>query len=339
MWDFFIFSCMRKNFIKLGLIAGFVCLSFSMSCQTTHTEQEINYPAKEGVVEVSEAAVSSDLHFLASDKLNGREAGSDGIEKAAVYIEDVFKKNGLRPYFETYRDSFMISGKPAYNLVGMLEGTDPDLKDQFIIIGAHYDHIGIQEPVEGDSIANGANDNAAGSVAVLELARRFAKAKNNKRSILFILFSGEEKGLLGSKHIAPLLEEKELDLYAMVNLEMIGVPMTDKDYEAYITGYELSNLASKFNEYTGKKVLGFLPQAKDYKLFYRSDNLPFYQAFKVPAQTISTFDFTNYAYYHQVQDEADELDISHMVKLIEDLYPGILGMANTPEKEIKLTEE
>lgn len=324
---------MRKNLIKLGAIASFLCLSSSMSSQTAHTDQEINYPA-----EISEAAVSSDLNFLASDELKGRKAGSEGVEKAAAYIENIFKENGLRPYFETYRDSFEVEGKPAYNLVGMLEGTDPDLKDQFLIIGAHYDHIGLEEPVNGDSIANGANDNAAGSVAVLELARQFAKAGDNKRSIMFILFSAEEEGLLGSKHIAPLLKEKGLDLYAMVNLEMIGVSMKDKAYEAYITGYELSNLASRFNEYAGKKVLGFLPQAKDYKLFYRSDNLPFYQAFKVPAQTISTFDFTNYAYYHQVEDEVAELDIPHMTKLIGDLYPGILRMANTPEKEIKLTE-
>lgn len=221
-------------------------------------------------------------------------------------------------------------------MVGFIEGNDPDLKSEFIVIGAHYDHIGIGKVVDGDSIANGANDNAAGTVAVLELARHFAQKRNNKRSLLFTLFSAEEIGLEGAKHLAEKLKSEGLDLYAMVNFEMIGIPMEGKDHLAYLTGYENSNMAEKFNEYSGEKVLGFLPEAKQYNLFQRSDNYPFYQQFRVPAQTISTFDFTNYDYYHHVSDEADKMNFSHMARLIEKVVPGISRMANTSEKEIKL---
>ena len=104
------------------------------------------------------------------------------------------------------------SQKIAYNIVGFIEGRDEQLKNEFIVIGAHYDHIGIRSAVNGDTIANGANDNAAGTTAVLELARYFGKARSNKRSLVFALFSAEEKGLLGSKHLAKKLKEQKLKI-------------------------------------------------------------------------------------------------------------------------------
>src|SRR5690606_472180 len=217
----------------------------------------------------------------------------------------------------SYRDSFEIQGRTGYNVVGYLEGNDPSLKNEFVILGAHYDHIGRGKVVNGDSIANGANDNAAGTVAVMEIARHFGAERSNKRSMLFILFSAEEMGLSGAKHIAGRLKKEDIDLYAMINFEMIGVPMKDKDHLAYLTGYEMSNMADVFNKYAGEKVLGYLPQASQYKLFQRSDNYSFYQEFQIPAQTISTFDFTNYEFYHHVSDEMQHMDIAHMVNLIE----------------------
>ncbi len=286
--------------------------------------------------DVSKANIKKDLEYLASDELRGRETGTEGIEKAAGYIEEEFKRSQIQPYYETFRDSFEVNGKFGYNLVGVIEGTDPRLKDEYIILGAHYDHIGIDKVVDGDSIANGANDNAAGTVAVMELARHFAEERSNKRSIMFILFSAEEMGLEGSKYIASELKDDGLDLYAMVNFEMIGIPMKGKDYQAYLTGHELSNMAEKFNAYSGANILGFLPQAKEYNLFQRSDNYPFYQTFQVPAQTISTFDFTNYDYYHHVSDEAEKMDYSHMANLISSVIPGLERMANSAEKEIKM---
>lgn len=281
-------------------------------------------------------SIKKSLNFLASDALKGRKTGSPEIEEAANFIEAVFKEYNLAPYFESYKDTLSNLKTPAYNMVGYLEGNDPDLKEEFIIIGAHYDHIGFAERINDDIIANGANDNASGTSAVLELAKYFGHSNKAKRSLLFVLFSAEEMGLLGSKHLAKKLKENELNLYAMVNFEMIGVPLIGKDYLAYVTGYEKSNMATKFNEYTGKNTIGFLPSAKENLLFQRSDNYPFYKEFKVPAQTICSFEFTNFNYYHHVDDEISEMDVSHMVYLINEIIPALEKMANAPTREITL---
>lgn len=327
--------------IKLVLVSLFVAFSGCNLTKSPTQEKviisETSGPEESNIQQViSENSVKTSLEFLASDELRGRETGTQGINKAARFIEGEFKKAGIKPYFETYRDSFEVSGKTGFNVVGVIEGTDLKLRNEYVILGAHYDHIGVGKIIGGDSIANGANDNAAGTVAVLELAKHFAGKKENKRSILVILFSAEEMGLQGSKHNASRLKAKGLDLYAMLNFEMVGIPMTGKDYQAYLTGFENSNMAEKFNEYSGAKILGFLPQAKQFNLFQRSDNYPFFQEFGVPAQTISTFDFTNYDYYHHVSDEADKMDYAHMANLISNVIPGIRNMANSAGKEIKM---
>lgn len=274
--------------------------------------------------------------YLASDELEGRDTGTEGIEKAATYIENYFKEIGVKPYFDTYRDSFTVKGKNAFNVIGYIEGTDPDLKNEFVILGAHYDHIGFAEAVNGDTIANGANDNAAGVGTVMTMAKYFAKTKSNKRSILFTLFSAEEKGLLGSAHLAKTLKSENLNLYLMLNFEMVGVPLVGKDYTAYVTGFDKSNLAAKMNEYAGKKIAGFLPKAGEFRLFMRSDNYPFFNEFNVPAQTFCTFDFTNFDHYHKVGDESDIMDFNHMANFVNTFIPAVKKAVNAPTKEIKL---
>ncbi len=282
---------------------------------------------------ISEEDLAQTVKFLSSDELEGRKTGTPGIEKAAAYIENVFEKEGIKPFFDTYRSSFEVEGATGYNIVGFKEGTDPELKDDLIIIGAHYDHIGTGKPVSGDNLANGANDNASGTAAVLELAKYFAQI-DTKRSILFTLYSAEELGLLGSKALASKLKNEGLQPYVMFNIEMIGVPMVDKDYLAYLTGYNKSNMADVFNEYSDYEVLGYLPEAEEYNLFKRSDNYSFFEEFGIPAQTVSTFDFTNYDYYHHVDDEFAQLDVQHMDQLVEALVPGLRKMANSEENQI-----
>ncbi|PQV47237.1 peptidase M28-like protein [Jejuia pallidilutea] len=296
-------------------------------------KQIINTPNAIKLEEVKES-----LEYLASDELEGRSTGSKGIEKAAIYIEDFFKAHKIKPYFKTYRDSFNLKDIVGYNVVGYIEGNDPNLKKEFVILGAHYDHIGKGKAVNGDTIANGANDDASGTVAVLEWAKYFSKTKNNKRSILFTLYAAEELGLKGSGHLAERLKAQNIDLYTMINFEMIGVPRAEDEIMAYISGYEKSNIADKLNGYSGTEIIGFLPKAREYKLFMRSDNYPFYNAFKVPAHAISTFDFTNFDYYHHVDDEADKMDFQHMTNFIKKMIPAIEGMVNTTSKEIKLNE-
>ena len=319
---------------KFLLLISFV--GFSLNAQTNVTSKNIskvNY-------QVAEENVIKTLSYLTSDELEGRDSGSEGIEKAAVYLENLLKENGVKPYFKTYRDTLSNFDKPAFNIVGFIEGTDKKLKNEFVVIGAHYDHIGmLQNGVNGDVIVNGANDNATGTTAVAEVAKYFAKFKNNKRSILFVFFSAEEKGLLGSKHLAAKLKEQKMDLYFMFNFEMIGVPMKDKGMDFYLTGFGKSNMATTMNEYAGEKLVGYLPIETKYMLFRASDNYPFFTEFNVPAQTVSTFDFENFQFYHQPDDEFELMDTKHMTNVISKTIPVLEQMINAPKKEIKLNEK
>lgn len=324
-----------KTFFSLLLIMVMSCKS------TTNTSNSKTVSKEANTTETSKPPlmeVENIMNYLTSDDLLGREAGTDGIATAATYIKDIFDKNNIEPYFSTYNDTLSNFDPVTYNVVGYLEGNDSSLKNEFVVLGAHYDHIGSAHANEdGDVIANGANDNAAGTTAVLELAKHFGYTKSNKRSILFVLFSAEEKGLLGSAHLAKKLKEQNFNLYTMVNFEMIGVPMTT-EYKAYITGYEESNMADKINEYADKELIGFLAKAKEYNLFQRSDNYPFFQEFNLPAQTISTFDFTNYEYYHHVDDEVSEMDFEHMESLIKEMMPVIEKITNSATQEIKMND-
>ncbi|NHF60975.1 M20/M25/M40 family metallo-hydrolase [Flavobacteriaceae bacterium TP-CH-4] len=346
---------MKKSLSLLLLAALFACSSSKLKQDVTLEKTETYQwdrsivdvptgPAKEQSAEMEADASNTGftnafkikflMEFLASDDLEGRDTGSEGIEKAAKLIEDSFASNGIQPYFRTYKDTLSNIDVPAYNVVGYLEGRDPALKDEFVIIGAHYDHIGKVEGENGDTIANGANDNATGTATVMELARYFGASRSNKRSVIFALFSAEEKGLLGSKHLAEKLSNEDLDLYVMLNFEMVGVPMVGKDHLLYVTGYQLSNLADISNRYANDTFAGFLPKAQEFNLFKRSDNFPFHEAFNVPSQTYSTFDFTNYGHYHKVGDETSEMNYEHMAKVVNESIPVMKGIINAPTKEI-----
>ncbi|RIA10560.1 peptidase M28-like protein [Flavobacteriaceae bacterium MAR_2010_72] len=285
--------------------------------------------------------VEAIVSYLASDEIEGRDSGSIGIDKAASFIETYFNDLGVKPYYETYRDSFKIKEIDAFNLVGVLEGHDPKLKDEVVLLGAHYDHIGFRaKPVNGDAIGNGANDNASGTATVMTLAKHFANSKSNKRTLVFALFSGEEMGLRGSKHLAERLKSENLNLYTMINFEMTGVPFTDnRDYDLMLTGFDLSNMAEKMNTYAGSKLIGKSDVAVKYNLFKRSDNYPFYEAFKLPSQTISSCDLTNFDFYHHVDDESDKMDYAHMASVINKLIPAIEGVSNSETQEIKMNNE
>ena len=347
---------MRKYFLYTPLALLLAC-GTPKNNSTSVTAVKMPDPNKNQVTMVfpdinTMTSVARTIGFLASDALQGRGTGSDGIEMAAQFIEARFEHAGVKPYFDSYRDSFIVKAETtfdsktnkavkgkdanAFNIVGVIEGTDPVLKNEVVIIGAHYDHIGKGDVVGEDNIANGANDNASGTAMVLSLADYFAKAKNNKRTLIFTLYSAEERGLLGSKHLSSRLKKQGLNLYTMFNIEMVGVPMLGKDYTVYCTGFELSNIAKKFNSYAGEELIGFLPKAQEFGLFYRSDNYPFYLEFNVPAHTISSFDFTNYEYYHKAGDEVDKINIPFMENLVQKLITGIEGTVNSTNQEIKM---
>ena len=251
------------------------------------------------------------LFTLASDDMKGRDSKNGGYAKAAGFVEDYFQKHNIQPFYPAYRDSLMTDSLWSYNVVGSIGKYDPNKKT--VLIGAHLDHIGIKEQ-EGDSIYNGANDNATGSTAVLQIAR-FLSQKKWKQNVVVALFADEEKGLKGAYHLAEGMKKEKVDLAYMVNFEMLGITLTTGENQVYMTGYNLSDMADKMNAFSPNFVQ-FLPQAKEYNLFRRSDNYAFYEAFGVPAQTLSTFDFKNYGHYHKAGDEAEKMEVDNMNTVI-----------------------
>lgn len=315
---------MRKLIFALFVSAGWITMC---GAQTKNAR---------GPYEIQEKTVIETLKFLSSDELEGRDSGSEGIEKAALYLEELFIKHSIKPYFATYRDTLPDIFGPAYNIVGVIEGNDPKLKSEYVVIGAHYDHIGVAlTDVNGDVIFNGADDNASGVTAVAELAAYFSSTRSNKRSLLFCFFSAEEKGLLGSWHLAEKLKKQGFNLYTMLNFEMIGVPLK-KDITAFITGYSRSNMAQKFNEYAGEKLVGYLDFEVKYQLFRASDNYPFFMEFNAPAHTLSTTDMETFPYYHHVDDEFEIMDTGHMTDFIRKMVPLVEKMTGTETRDIVL---
>ncbi|MCW4470699.1 M28 family peptidase [Flavobacterium sp. MFBS3-15] len=311
---------MKKILSLLWASFGFVALSCAQS-----------KPYK-----VDEKSVSATLQFLTSDEMKGRAPGTPEMDLAAVYLEDVLQKNGIKPYFATYRDTLSNYAKTAYNIVGVLEGTDPKLKNEFVVIGAHYDHIGVAiVAVNGDDIFNGADDNATGTTTVAELANYYGKHKTNKRSILFCFFSAEEAGLLGSYHLSEKLRGQGFNIYTMLNFEMTGVPLGGENL-AFITGYAKSNMADKFNEYAGKKIIGSNEFEMKYQLFKFSDNYPFFLEFNVPSHTLSTTEMSTFPFYHKLDDEFEAMDTKHMTSFIQQMIPVVEKMVNAKTQEITL---
>lgn len=274
---------------------------------------------------------------LSTDEMGGRNVGTTGIEKAAVYIEQYFQNTGVKPYFEnSYRHQFSTGSSKTDNVVGIVKGTDKTLQNEYILIGAHYDHLGMIDNSE-DSVYNGANDNASGVTGVMQVGAALAKHPP-KRSVILALFSAEEKGTVGSSTLAEKLLKQGIDLKCVINLEMLGVTLTDAPQKVYLTGYKKSDMADKLNKMAGETFVQRLETETKYALFYRSDNYPFFKKFSIPSHTLSTFDFTNYKYYHHTEDEVEYLDIENMNAIIQKLSKAVINLANEPVFDIKLND-
>ena len=278
------------------------------------------------------------IAHLASDKMAGRVIGTDGIENAARFIEKEFEQTGVEFFFkETYRDIFYIDQIETYNIVGVINSKKES--DEYIILSAHYDHIDNGASIKGDSIYNGANDNASGVVTVLEIAKLLKKHTDViQKNVLIVLFSGEESGLKGAEHLARKLTTERTKLTYLINFEMVGVPLHVGRNKAFITGYKLSTMQQKLNEALDQEFIVYNSNAEKYNLFTRSDNYPFYQQFGIPAQTISTFAFKNYDYYHHVDDEVQALDYNHIDSIINLSGKAILYLLQH-NIEIKMVDE
>lgn len=217
------------------------------------------------------------------------------------------------------------------NLVGVLPGkTKPD---EVVIFSSHYDHIGILKSVAGDSIANGADDDASGTTAVIELARYFKKIKDNERTLIFVAFTAEEIGGFGSQHFS--MEMDPSRTIAMFNIEMIGKPSKFGLNHAWITGYERSDFGTILQKNLEGTPFTFKPDPyPEQNLFYRSDNATLARL-GVPAHSISTDQIDIDKRYHSVDDEFDSMDIQNLTSTIRAIAlasRSIVSGKDTPKR-------
>jgi len=208
-----------------------------------------------------------------------------------------------------------IKEQKLANVVGILPGKSR--KDEYVIFSGHYDHIGIGKAVNGDSIYNGANDDAAGTTAVIMLAKYFAALKNNERTLVFAAFTAEEVGGFGSQYFSQQFPADKV--MAMFNIEMIGTESKWGKNSAYITGYEKTDMGSILQKNLEGTEFSFHPDPyPDQDLFYRSDNATLAKL-GVPAHTISTSKMDSEPNYHKVSDEIETLDMENMAMIIRSI--------------------
>jgi hypothetical protein len=224
---------------------------------------------------------------------------------------------------------------PLFNVAGMIPGkTKPD---EYVVFSGHYDHLGIIKPMEGDSIANGADDDASGTTAVISLAKYYKKLKNNARTLIFVAFTAEEIGEYGSQYFATQVDPDKV--VAMFNIEMIGKASKFGENSAFITGFERSNFGTILQNNLQGTVFKFHPDPyPDQDLFYRSDNASLAEK-GVPAHTISTDQIDIDKLYHTVKDEFSSLDVSNITSTIRAIAlssRSIVSGKDTPTRVPKL---
>ncbi|MCC7398681.1 MAG: M28 family peptidase [Planctomycetes bacterium] len=209
------------------------------------------------------------------------------------------------------------------NVLALLPGTTK--KDEYVLVSAHYDHIGKGSPVGGDHINNGADDDASGTTAVILLAEAMAKMPPPARSVLFVCFAAEERNLLGSAAFAERPPVPLEQVVANLNIEMIGRPLEGNEGKAWITGRELSDFAAIAAEALGRGGVQVVDFPLASRLFAQSDNFSLARR-GVVAHSISAGSL--HEDYHQPGDEVAKLDLPHMTKIIRGLLELTLELAN-----------
>jgi len=289
---------------------------------------------------ISEKYVKQHIYTLSNDSMQGRKAGTDGIEKAAKYIESEFKRIGLKSFnSDSFRQEFRFVNPRSSNselltlsnVIGLLEGSK--MKNEYVIISAHYDHLGKKDNGDGDLIFNGANDNASGVAAVLMLAEYFKKANINKRSLLFVAFTAEEMGLVGSNYFGKTISPDSI--IAGINIEMIGKESPFGPNSAWLTGFERSNFGTIIQKnLSGSNYKLYPDPYNNYRLFFRSDNASLARL-GIPAHTFSTSPMDKDLDYHKVTDEARTLNIETITQTIKAIAIGtesIITGEDTPTR-------
>lgn len=245
----------------------------------------------------------------------------------------VFVLSNNAPIKFTIEATHQIEKLPLANVVGVIPGKS--LPNEYVIFSGHYDHLGIngKRAVNGDSIYNGANDDAAGTTAMIMLSKYFAALGNNERTIIFAAFTAEEAGGFGAQYFSKQFDP--LQVKAMFNIEMIGTESKWGKNSAYITGYEKTDMGAILQKNLEGTEFTFYPDPyTDQNLFYRSDNATLARL-GVPAHTISTSKMDSEPNYHKPSDQFETLDIDNMTEIIKAIAKSarsIIAGKDTPSR-------
>ena len=336
-----------------------LCTLLLCSCATPRASAPAVAPAAAPTDGVQLEHVREHFTTLSADDMEGRLTGTPGAARAAQYIAAQLKAFGVTPagdegYFQRVPLALMTrrNGRKVpvlvpphvsmdqvpeelrltgLNVVGLIPGADPVLRDEAVLVGAHYDHLGVGEPVHGDGIYNGADDNASGVTAVLEVARALAQGPRPRRTVVLLATTGEEQGLLGTEWylqnpIFPL--ERTV---ANLEVEMIGRPdpKAGGAGRAWLTGYERSSMGEALAA-AGIPIVADPHPAQNF--FERSDNYAL--ALRgIPAHTLSSYNL--HADYHTPADDAARADLAHMTQVIDSAVRAVRLLTDGPAPQWK----
>jgi len=311
---------------------------------TLGAQSRASSPAvRRGLETITAADVKRRIGIIADDSMRGRDTPSPGLEATARYIASEFRSFGLKPGGDsgTFIQRYPIPGgspdrKPgtrvrtAPNVVGILEGSDPVLKDEFIVLSAHMDHVGVGAPVNGDSIYNGADDDASGTTGVIELAEALSTpGARPKRSVLFLTVSGEEHGLWGSGWFSEHSPVPIAQIVADLNIDMIGRNWKDT---IVVIGKEHSDLGATVDRVTKahpelrmKAIDDIWPEENFY---FRSDHYNFARK-GVP---ILFFFNGTHPDYHGPNDEPDRIDAEKESRIVRLVYLTTQEVGNAAQR-------
>ena len=304
---------------------------------------------------VTESEVRRLLGALAHDSMQGRGTATPGSARAARFIADELGRYGVQPagdsgFFQRVpvamrtrsgrrvpallpsleaRDTVQADARAnAVNVVGIIPGSDPALRDQVVLIDAHYDHLGIRSGEGADSIFNGADDDASGVVAVMEIARALARGPAPKRTVVIAATTGEEVGLLGTRwYIQHPVRPLEATV-ANLEIEMIGRPdsLAGGAGRGWLTGFERSTMGDLFTQAGLPIVADARPNEQ---FFMRSDNIAFAMR-GIVAHTLSSFNM--HTDYHTATDDVSRVDFAHMTRLVDVAVRAARLLADSPTK-------
>ncbi len=319
---------------RLLLAAAALAAAAAIACHDSPSAADADAIGRV-VAGITPADVAGDVAYLAGDALRGRLTPSPGLAAAADYIAAAFRAAGLDPggddggFLQRFPCAGVVAAEWPANVVGLLPGSDSARRREWIVVSAHYDHVGVGRPdARGDSIYNGADDNASGTAALLEVARALAALpRAPARSLAFVAFSGEEQGFVGSTWFVGHSPLGVGQMVADVNLDMLGRNAPEL---IYFVGDTLSTLGGAAGQAAAHRELGFQPlsgSAAD-QTFFHSDQIAFAVA-RIPALMLHTGVHPD---LHKPSDEPAALDVDKVARAARLTFYLTSALASAPAR-------